>query len=260
MTADDQALLAGLPGWAFAFVLVLSRVAAAFMLLPALGEAELPPMVRAGLALAFTVVLLPVVAPLLPPVPANGLAALLAVAGETVAGLWLGWLARLLMLALPMAGQMMAGVIGLANVLQPDAVMGPQGSALARLFALAAPVAILAAGLHALPLAALEGSYHVLPPLGATLPPGEAARSIVAAVSDSFALALRLAGPFVLAAIVWNLALGLLSRLVPQLQIYFAALPGQIMGGILLLGLLSGAVLAAWLDALRSGYAALPGL
>ena len=198
MTADDQALLADLPGWAFAFVLVLSRVAAAFMLLPALGEAELPAPVRAGLALAFTVVLLPVVAPLLPLAPASGLAALLTVAGETVAGLWLGWLARLLMLALPMAGQMVAGVIGLANVLQPDAVMGPQGSALARLFALAAPVAIMAAGLHALPLAALEGSYHVLPPLGAspalamTLPPDEAARAIVEAVAGSFALALRL--------------------------------------------------------------------
>lgn len=264
MTADDSALLASLPGWAFAFVLVLSRVAAAFMLLPAVGEVELPSVVRAGLAIAFTLVLLPVVAPLLPAMPSNGLVALLTVIGETVIGLWLGWLARLLVLALPMAGQMIAGMIGVANVLQPDAVLGPQGSALGRLFALAAPVAIMAAGLHVLPLAALEGSYHVLPPYtlatGAALPPGDAAQAIVASVGGSFALALRLAAPFVLASIVWNLALGLLSRLVPQLQLYFAVLPGQIIGGVLLLGLLSGAVLSAWLAAVRDGLSSLPGL
>lgn len=82
----------------------------------------------------------------------------------------------------------------------------------------------------------------------------------MSAVGGSFALALRLAAPFVLAAIVWNLALGLLSRLVPQLQIYFAAMPGQIAGGLLLLGLLASAVITAWLAELRTGFGALPGL
>jgi len=259
MTAEETEFLAALPGWANAFLLVLARVSAAVMLLPPFGEAEVPAPVRAALAVALTLVMLPVVAPLLPPMPAAGLGVLMAVVAEVIAGLWLGWLARLLVLALPMAAQLVAGVIGLANVLQPDAQLGPQSSALARLFALAAPVAIMAAGLHALPLAALEGSYHVLPP-GLRLPPGDAAQAVVVAVGGSFALALRLAAPFVLAAIVWNLALGLLSRLVPQLQIYFAAMPGQIAGGLLLLGLLASAVMTAWLTELGIGFAALPGL
>lgn len=259
MSAEDTAFLASLPGWASAFVLVLARVASTVMLLPGMGEAEVPAPVRAGLAVAFTLVLLPVVGPGLPAMPPDGLPALLAVAGEVVTGLWLGGLARLVMLALPIAGQIIAGVIGLANVLQPDAQLGPQTSALARLFALAAPVAIMAAGLHALPLAALEGSYHVLPP-GLRLPPGDAAQAVVAAVSGSFALALHLAAPFVIAAIVWNLALGVVSRLVPQIQLYFAVMPAQIAGGVLLLGLLGGAVLFAWLAAVRAGFATLPGL
>ena len=259
MTPQDAAFLAALPGWSFAFVLVLARVSAAVMLLPGLGEAEVPPMIRAGLAVGLTLVLLPVVLERLPAVPEGGLVALLMVAGEVGIGLWLGWLARLLVLALPMAGQLVAGMIGLANVLQPDAVLGPQNSALGRLFALAAPVAIMAAGLHMLPIAALEGSYHVLPP-GLALPQDEVVQTVVAAVGESFALALRLAAPFVLAAIVWNLALGVLSRLVPQLQVYFAAMPGQILGGFLLLGLLGGGAVAAWLGAVRTGFAALPGL
>ena len=259
MNGEDAALLAALPGYAYAFVMVLARVGAAVMLLPGFGEAEVPMPVRAGLAVALALVMLPVVSPLLPPEPGEPLRALLGVAAEVVAGLWLGWLARLLVLALPMAAQLAAGMIGLANVLQPDPALGPQTSALARLFALAAPVAIMAAGLHALPLAALEGSYHVMPP-GLALPGGDAAQAVVQAVGASFGLALRLAAPFVLASIVWNVALGLLAKLVPQLQVYFAAMPAQILGGILLVGLLSSAVLSAWLGEVRAGFAALPGL
>lgn len=256
---EPAGLAAELPAWAFAFVLVLARVASACMLLPGIGEADLPATVRAGFALSFTLLILPTVAPLLPAPPADSLAALLMVAGEAVTGLWLGWLARLVMLALPMAGQIAAGMIGLANVLQPDALLGAQSSALSRLFGLAAPVAIMAAGLHALPLAALQGSYTVLP-AGAPLPSGDATEAIVGAVAGSFALALRLAAPFVLAAIVWNVALGLLTRLVPQLQVYFSAMPGQILGGFVLLALLSGAVLSAWLDEVRAVLSASPGL
>jgi flagellar biosynthetic protein FliR len=252
-------LAAALPLWAFGFVLVLSRVAGAIMLIPGLGEAELPAMVRAGFAASFTVLVLPVVAPGLPAAPADMLAGLLLVAGEAGVGLWLGWLARLAMLALPMAGQIAANMIGLANVLQPDAVLGPQSTALGRLFGLAAPVVLMAAGLHALPLAALVGSYAVLP-AGAPLPGGDAAEAVVSAVGGSFALALRLAAPFVLASVVWNVALGLLTRLVPQLQVFFAAMPGQILGGFILLGLLCGAVLVAWLEEARDMLAALPGL
>jgi flagellar biosynthetic protein FliR len=252
-------LAATLPLWAFAFVLVLARVSTAMMLLPGIGEAEFPPMVRAGLAAAFTVLVLPPVAPSLPAMPADMLAGLAMIAGEAVTGLWLGWLARLAMLALPMAGQIAANMVGLANVLQPDAVLGPQSTALGRLFGLAAPVALMAAGLHALPLAALVGSYAVLP-AGAPLPGGDAAEAVLRAVAGSFALALRLAAPFVLAAVIWNVALGLLTRLVPQLQVFFAAMPGQILGGFVLLGLLAGAVLAAWLETMRDTLAALPGL
>jgi len=259
MTGQDVTLLAELPAWAFAFVLVLSRVAGACMLLPGIGEVELPTTVRAAFALALTLVLLPVVAPLLPAAPADGLSAAFMVAGETIAGLWLGWLARLVMLALPMAAQIIAGMIGLANVLQPDAQLGPQSSSLARMFSLAAPVAIMAAGLHALPLAALAGSYQVLPP-GLAFPSADGVQVVVAAVASSFALALRLAAPFVLAGIVWNVALGLLSRLVPQLQVYFAAMPGQIIGGFLLLSLLAGAIVTAWLEEVQAVFAGMPGL
>jgi len=70
----------------------------------------------------------------------------------------------------------------------------------------------------------------------------------------------QLAAPFLVAGVVWQAALGLLARLAPQLQAYAAATPGQILGGLALLGLLASRMLAAWADAVSAAWSALPGL
>ena len=94
MNDDAATLLATLPAWAFAFVLVTARVGAAIIMLPGLGEAEPPAMVRVGLALGVTALLLPGIEPSIPAVPEAGLQAALMIAAEVMTGLWLGWLAR----------------------------------------------------------------------------------------------------------------------------------------------------------------------
>ena len=242
---------------AFAFMLVVCRSGAAVMLLPALGESDPPVMVRAGIALAIAILLLPVVSPLLPKEPASfiGLAGM--VAGEILAGGLLGWLARLIALALAGAGQLISLMTGQSSVLQPDPLLGAQSAVVGRLFNLAAPVVILISGLYAMPLRALAASYGVLP-AGAAWPSGDLAEVAVRAVSGSFDLALRLAAPFVLMSMLWQAGLGLLARLVPQIQVYFAALPGQLLGGLLLLALLGGAVIGAWTEATREAFSLLP--
>jgi flagellar biosynthesis protein FliR len=258
MNGDAAALLAGLPSWAFAFVLIMARVGAAMTLLPGLGEAEPPTMVRLGLSIGVTALLLPGIAPLVPPVPEAGLQAGFMIAAEVITGLWLGWLARLLALALPIAGQFISYMLGVANVLQPDPELGGEATPIARLFAIVAPVAILVTGLYRLPLAALAGSYRLIP-AGTLLPAADSAETAVRAVAAAFTLAVRLASPFLLVAIVWHVAIGLLARLVPRLQVYFVAMPGQILGGIVLLAVLATSLLSAWQAAIQSGFARLPG-
>lgn len=256
MTENEAALIATLPAWAFAFVLVTARIGGAMALLPGLGEAEPPMMLRVGLALGITALLLPAVAPEIPQVPESGMQAAFMIAAEIITGVWLGWLARLLVLALPVAGQFISYMLGVSNVLQPDPFLAGQATPISRLLAVAAPLAILISGLYALPIAALAGSYHLIP-AGAMLP---AAETAVRAAAATFALAVRLASPFILIAIVWHAAIGLLARLVPRLQIYFVMMPGQILGGIVLFGIMAGALLSAWEAAVRSGFAGLPGM
>jgi flagellar biosynthetic protein FliR len=112
MTQDDATLLAALPGWTFAFMLVLARVSSAIMVIPALGESEIPATMRAGIALAITLLLLPGLGPTLPPAPEDFPHEVLLIGEEVLIGLWLGWLARLLVLSLPMAGQIISFMTG----------------------------------------------------------------------------------------------------------------------------------------------------
>jgi flagellar biosynthetic protein FliR len=256
---DEATMLASLPGWAFALMLVVARTGAAMVMLPGLGETSAPTVARAGLAFGIALLVLPSVAPLVPSVPDPGIAAAGMVAAEVVTGLWLGWLARIIVLALPVAGQMTSYLLGLSNVLQPDAEIGGQATAVARLFDVAVPVLVLGSGLYVLPLAALSGSYTLVAP-GTLLPSADTAATAVSAVAKAFTLALQLAAPFLLASVVWTVAIGLLARLVPRLQVYFLAMPAQIFGGLLLLALAIAGMLSAWQGAARGMLMSMPGI
>lgn len=259
MTQGGADPVGELPALGFGLLLVVIRAGAACMVLPGSGEAEVPPTVRAGFALTLAVLLTPVLGPALPPPTGSVWLLLGQVGGELLAGLFLGWLARLATLALPLAGQIVATLIGHSNVLQPDSVLGSQGTAIGRLMSLAVPVLVLSTGLHGYALSAIAGSYRAIP-VGALLAPGDAVQLIVGGVGDLCALALRLAAPFVLVGIVWNVALAVLSRLVPQVQVFFLAPPAQVLGGLALLGLLGGALLEVWREQAQFAFAILPGL
>lgn len=256
---EANGFLVELPVLAFQAVLLFARLGAAVMLLPGLGEQEVPATIRLGLGLGLVLLLMPALAPGLPAAPDDvGQSARMMVI-EVLVGLWLGGLARLVTIAMAMAGQAVALLLGLAQALVPDPELGGQGTATGRLFSLAAVVVVLGTGLYALPLRALAESYAVLP-VGEAFPAGAGAEAMAAAAAESFALALRLAAPFVLAAVVINVALGLLTRIAPQVQVYFIAVPGQVLAGVALLALVMPALLGAFEEAARAGFMNLPGL
>jgi flagellar biosynthetic protein FliR len=170
----EAALLEALPALAFQAVLLLARLGAAAMILPGLGEQDVPAPVRLALALGLVPVLLPVLAPSLPGAPDSAAETLRLIALELAVGLWIGGLARLLAMALSIAMQVGASLLGLSAILAPDPVLGSGASALGRLGTLAAAVLVLSTGLYALPLRALAESYALMPP-GSPWPAGAAA-------------------------------------------------------------------------------------
>lgn len=243
---------------AFGLVLVLARIGATLAFLPGLGEATIPAIVKAGMVLTLTILLLPIVEPGLPPRPESEVALGLMVVTELANGLWFGWLARVLTISLPLAGQYIADFAGLANVLLPNPELGAQTTVVARLYDVAIPALILSTGLYTVLLSALVGFYQLIPPGTVAWVP-DSAVTTVSVVAESFNLALRLAAPFILAAIAWNVAVGLIARLVPRLQIFFVALPGQIWLGLLLLAAIATPMIGTWIEAMRAGLDGLPG-
>lgn len=253
----DAALLAALPGMAFHAALILCRMGAAVMLLPGLGEAEIPAMLRMALVVGLVLALLPILSPGLPPLPEEVSGLLGLVAGEVLVGAWIGLLARFLAMALAQAGQVVSLMIGLASPLQGDLVLGGAATALARLLSLATAALMLATGLYEIPLRALVESYGVFPP-GAAWPGGAAAESVARQAADSLRLSLQLAAPFVLAAVFFNAALGLVARLAPHAQVFVLASPAQVLGGLLLLLLLLPNMLDIWARGMAVGFLRLP--
>jgi flagellar biosynthesis protein FliR len=243
---------------AFALVMVLARVGATLAFLPGLGETTIPAVVKAGVVLMLTLLLLPIVEPLLPPRPDGEVALALLVMTELANGMWFGWLARVLTISLPLAGQFIADFAGLANVLVPNPDLGPQTTAIAQLYDIAVPALILSTGLYTELISALVGFYRLIPPGTVAWVPDSAATT-VSVVTQSFDLALRLSAPFILAAIAWHVAIGLVARLVPRLQIFFVALPGQIALGLLLLAAVAVPTIGAWVEAMQAGFGRLPG-
>ncbi len=101
------------------------------------------------------------------------------------------------------------------------------------------------------------GCFRLIPP-GHILPPAESAEVAVRAVGTGFSLALQLASPFVVIAIAWHVAMGLVARIVSRMQIYFVSMPGQIVLGLSLLVVTASAMTFAWSDGVQAFFSALP--
>jgi flagellar biosynthetic protein FliR len=258
ITPADMAVLEALPLLAFHAALVFCRLAAAVMLLPGLGEAEIPVNVRLALGVLLVFVLTPVLSPVLPPLPGEVGPLALLVGQEVMIGVWIGLMARFVALGLAQAGQVIALMVGLASPLQGDQVLGSSATAPARMFALATAALFLATGLYEVPLRALANSYATLP-AGGGLPLGDAAEMLTRFAAGILSVAMQLAAPFVLAAIFFNAAMGLLARVAPQLQVFIVAAPAQLLGGFLLLILLMPAMFHAWWQATGEALSRLPG-
>lgn len=238
-----------LSGIVLVYLLVFSRVGAMIMLMPAIGEAGVPPMARLVLALAISLALAPTVSAAYPPsAPATGLALGLLIAQEATAGVLVGAMARIIMSALQVAGTIIATQTGLAYAQTVDPTNpGAQSAIVGNFLSLLAVVLIFAFNLHHLVIGAVAGSYRLLPPGGA-LPAGDMAEMTIRLVSGSFALGFQLAAPFLVFGFALSVGIGVLARLMPQLQIYFVAMPINILAGFLLLILLIGGMMTLFLD------------
>ena len=236
-----------LSGIVLTYLLVFSRTGAMMMLLPALGEGGIPATVRLVLALAVSVALAPTVQSAYPQAaPGTSLQLGLLIAQEVTAGILIGTMSRIIMSSLQTAGYLIATQTGLAYAQTVDPTQHEQGAVIGNFFSLLGAVLIFSTDLHHVAIGAIAGSYRMLPP-GAALPTGDMAELTIRLVSSAFVLGFQLAAPFLVFGFALYAALGILARLMPQLQVFFVAMPINIMFGFVLMALLLGSMMTLFL-------------
>lgn len=238
--------------WLLAGGLVFLRVGAAFLVLPAIGEHYIPMRIRLGAALAMTVLLTPALARDL--VPANAQTADYAwyIMTETLAGLLIGLSVRFIAMVLQIAGSMAAQATSLSQI-AGGATPEPQ-PAIAGFLLLAGLTLAVMSGLHVMVARMLMESYDILPAGRMPL-----ARDVgawgVNRVGHAFSLAFSLAAPFLIASVLYNLALGVINKAMPQLMVAFVGAPAITLGGLVLLLLTTPFLLPVWMRAMQAALA-----
>jgi flagellar biosynthetic protein FliR len=226
----------------FAFILVFTRVGAALMLLPTFGEAGIPGRARLHFALAFSLILAPLLQTTLPPVPDGPLELFIIVLGEIVVGVFLGSSTRVVMSALHVAGMIFAfqSSLSAAQIFDPN--QSAQTSITGNFLTFVAVLLIFVSDLHHLLLAGLVESYVMFPP-GDGWPKADGAGAMARLFADSFRIGMQISAPVLVGGFTLYLGAGLLNRLMPQMMVFFVMLPIQITLAFSILALsLSGAL------------------
>jgi flagellar biosynthetic protein FliR len=230
--------IAILPETTALFLLLFARIGALAMLMPGIGEQAIPTNVRLAFALALTVVFYPFTSGALPAGIADDTERLLlAVVGEVLIGAGFGLLARMVLSAVQVAGASIATNIGLGFAQSVDPTMGQQGAILSAFLAVTGVTLIFVTNLHHLAIAGIAESYRMFPP-GEAIPLADMRDAAVMTVAAAFRIGIQISAPFMVFALVFNLGLGVLAKLMPQLQVFFLAIPLSIAVGLVLLALL----------------------
>jgi flagellar biosynthetic protein FliR len=244
-----------IPAGLFAFLFVFARLGPVMMVMPGFGEIYVPPRVRLALALAMAAAMTPGLVGGLPALPAQPLMLVPLLFGEIAVGLIIGLTARLALTGLHVAGTVIAFQSGLGFAQFYDPGQGQQGALIATFLGLAGVTLIFATDMHLLVLQAAHDSYQVFPP-AKPVPWTDFSDMATRMVAGSFKLGLQIAAPFMVYGLAFYTGLGLLSRIMPQLQVFFIAVPAQIILSLALLAIVFGAIAIWFIDYFEGSIAA----
>jgi flagellar biosynthesis protein FliR len=236
-----------LPVLAAAFMLTFARIGAMVMLLPGLGESNIPVRIKLAVALLLTLIILPLHRQGYHIDLSSMTSLLVLMMHEIFIGILLGATARVTLAALQVAGSVIAQQMGLGFVTSVDPTQGQQGVLIGNFLTILGVTLLFATDRHHLVIAALNDSYKIFSP-GETLASGDVASLATRAFTAAFKIGLQLSAPFLVFGLVFNLGLGVLARLMPQMQVYFVGVPLSILAGFLILGLVIAAMMGTFLD------------
>lgn len=215
-------------------LLIFVRVSVMLFVFPVFSAPQIPLMVRIGLAGIISFILYHAT-PMTVPLPDMG-ALVAAVVSQIVVGLIVGFVAYLVFMGIQFAGEILDIQIGfaVANVISPQTQQ--QVTVLGELELTLATLVFLISNSHLLMLQGIGGSFHLLPLPYVNLDPSVAG-NVVLFLEQAFLIVFQIAAPAAVALFVVNVALGLMARVAPQMNVFVVGFPLQIGVGLLMLAI-----------------------
>ncbi|MCL2469665.1 MAG: flagellar biosynthetic protein FliR [Alphaproteobacteria bacterium] len=243
MHFDINALLAG---QLFAFMIVFVRLSAGMMMFPGIGEAFVSARIRIMLALAVTFLLFQPLTPSLPQMPTQTGELLLLIVREALIGLFFGAIVRLLMDILETTGAIIGMNMGLSNAMILNPSLGAQSALPSVFLGVAAIALIFITGLDHLLFRALLNTYRLFP-VGQPLPVSDMAQSYAVLLARSFTIGAQLGMPFFAMGLMAYAVVGIMQKMMPQIQLFLILMPALIWAGLFVLSASAGIILTLWL-------------
>lgn len=222
-------------GTVLALFAAFCRIGACMLTLPGFSSARISPQIRIFIALAVSLALLPVLwDTVYPRVSGAGYSYIKLVVGETLIGSMYGLIPRLFVLGLQFAGSAISMSIGFNSPGAPDILEDTAENQLTNMISFGGLLLLFLMDFHHTVFRALVDSYTLMP-LGGFPDVQKMLITLTDTLTATFYLMLRLSSPFIIFGLMFNVAIGLINKLAPQIPIYFISMPYLLMGGLFLL-------------------------
>lgn len=223
-----------LDAWLASLIYPLARILAMIASSPILGNSQVPVRIKIGLSALLAIIIAPTLSSM-PPISIGSMQGLLIMVQQIIIGLAMGFTINLIFSAVEMAGELAGLQMGLGFASFYDPVNADQSAIIGQWLGLIASLAFLSLNGHLYLLSALAESFQVLP-VGRMMP-AQGFHGVVSWGASIFAYALQISLPILAALLITNIALGILTRAAPQLNLFAVGFPITLAIGFFLLAL-----------------------
>lgn len=218
------------------FLLIFTRVSGIFSAAPVFGSRNVPQYVKAGTALAISYILYPLIFQSTVVIPESFFPYIVIVVSEFLLGLILGWVSSLVFSAVQMTGQLLDMQVGFGIVNIIDPMSGQQVPLIGNFKYILALLIFLSTNSHHILLSALFTSFKLIPVTGVVFNIS-LSQIMIDIVGGLFIIALKISLPVLASLLLTDVALGILARTMPQMNIFIVGVPGKIIIGLFVLSL-----------------------
>ncbi|TCL75648.1 flagellar biosynthetic protein FliR [Rhizobium sp. BK251] len=236
-------------GTILALFIAFCRIGTCVMILPGFSSSRIPVQIRLLIAVALSMAMLPVLwDTIYPRVSAPGATYIGLIFTESLVGAMYGMLARLYTLGLQFAGTIISMMIGYSTPGAVDIVEDTFETGLTNMITFSGLMLLFILDFHHIVFRALIDSYSVVS-LGAEIQMRSNLISITDTLESTTYIMLRLSSPFILYGLMFNVSIGFINKLAPQIPVYFISTPYLLMGGLFMFYLSIAALVSQFADA-----------